>query len=229
MKKLITTFTLTTLLVPAFVLTSTTTNVEAKQEKYEFPSLMLTSEKYDGQSLIRTLKYTDTDKKGDKYINFIDVPEVIQKKVKTKDPNAVQEVTALLAKYYDSKEVNNVVGLNELFLQFIPEIPYSKISVSKEYAPSVSDSLYLSLKYINQDTKVSVSKSDKEVLYSSYNDNKQFLTKFTPYSDKQELYNVTEKYAEELKVKWYESVTTYIIAGIAIVVAIVLFIFFRRR
>jgi len=76
---------------------------------------------------------------------------------------------------------------------------------------------------------VSVSKSDKEVLYSSYNDNKQFLTKFTPYSDKQELYNVTEKYAEELKVKWYESVTTYIIAGIAIVVAIVLFIFFRRR
>ncbi|MGF9891357.1 hypothetical protein ABEX78_22095 [Priestia megaterium] len=230
MKKFITTFTLSTLLVPALALsTSTVTKVEAAQEKYEIPSLTLTGEKYDGKALIRTLRYDDTDKKGRKYIEFINVPKVIQEKVKTKDPEAVQEVTALLAQYYNSDEVNNIVGLNELLLQFIPEIPKSKISISKDYAPTASENLNSSLDYIKKDEELSVSKEDKEVLYSSYNDSKPFLKNFTPYSNKEELYKVTEKYAEDLRVKWYENALTYIIAGIVVVVAIVLFIFFRRR
>ncbi|MED3831630.1 hypothetical protein P4575_27980, partial [Priestia megaterium] len=130
---------------------------------------------------------------------------------------------------YDSDEVNNIVGLNELLLQFIPEIPKSKISISKDYAPTASENLNSSLEYIKKNENLSISKEDKEVLYSSYNDSKAFLKSFTPYSNKEELYKVTEKYAEELRVKWYENTLTYIIGGIVVVVAIVLFIFFRRR
>lgn len=230
MKKLLAVVALSTFLLPNVVFATTTTSKQdVDSSKYEYPSLTLIKEKYDGKLLMRFLKYNDTERKDNTYVDYIEVPKTIQKKVKASDDKAIQNVTALLASEYDSKGVNDIVRLNELFLQFIPEIPNSKITVSKEYGPTFSDNLKLSLNYIEDKRKVTLTNEEKTTLASTFNSDKNFVKKFTPYQDKNALYKETQELADQLSLKWYQKTVIYVIGGIVIILAAVLFIFFRRR
>lgn len=231
MKKIVTTLMMSTLLIPSFVTHAEETPLLDNEEtaeveiiadsdtEYYFESITLQSESYDGEFLIR---YFQDDDSGKLSARYIELPASIISQVDVDDENAVAKVTSLMAQYYAQESINNIPSLNMLLLSYVPDTPYSKVSVSKEYRETFSENLNYVLSTLKEDAKVEILEEEKELMKDFYDD------QAVPFETKEELLIGTEKFYEEIRIKWYEKLSTYIVLGSAIAL-ITAFIIFKRR
>ncbi|MGF7534891.1 hypothetical protein AAGG74_14570 [Bacillus mexicanus] len=222
MKKLVSVLVLSALILPSTA-SANTLDTKNKEQNHE-TTLTLVKEKYDGYNLIRY--YQDEDEKT--LVYFLELPSFLQKKISTKDDDAIGEIMSRLATYYSNSKVNNLEKLNVLFYQFVPEFPDSKINVSKNISKPVSSNLNEALKSIDSSGNINLTNkqiSELKVVYA----NEKFQKEYMPYLTQKKLIEATHKFSDDIETKWYENTIFYIVSGIVILLIGGLFIVFRRR
>lgn len=232
MKKTITAFAMAALLLPNIlsidtVLAEESNSLGIQQDQMVdesvvladlYKPMILTNEEYNGYYIIREFKYADSN---DIYTQLIELPESITKQVDVKDEDSVAKATALLAQYYSHESINNISRLNEVLLSQVSEYPLSEISVSKEYRPIFAENLKYALDTLVENKEVSIPEEEREFLTSYFNEE-------LAYETKDELLTATNLWYDDLRIKWYEKTSSYIVIGIAIVSASA-FIVYKRR
>lgn len=229
MKKIFTTLAMSTLLVPSMATVSLMVNeenvkgeliIEDSGVEYFLEDVTLISESYNGESLIR---YFQDDISGKESMRFIDLPTSITEKVDVNDEKAVAKVTALLAQYYAQDSINNIPSLNMILLSYVPDVPLSKVSISKEYRKEFSENLEYVLDILEENNKVEILEEERNLLEDFYDDKK------VPFNSKEEVLKATESWYKELRIKWYEKTSTYIVIGVIFVLLSSAFIISKRR
>lgn len=222
MKKIVaTTLAITALFLPSATYAEDLVKEEFSEVKYE--PLVLKKEYFDGVDLTRIYEYEKTHKP---YFHTIEIPEGIRKNLNQDNPNYVDKVITQLARYYN--QVGNVQSLNELFYQYIPETPGSKISFSEDYAPIASEHLENAIEDLDNGQPIKITKQDKILVEQKYGDN-AFQKEFVPFKSQEQLITKSKELAEDLRIKWYEKTITYVILGIGFLLSLILFILYKRR
>jgi len=239
MKRTITAFAMASLLFPNMisaesVLTEEATTadllLEAQQEELDEETMsiilndlskpmQLIGESYNGYSIVRDFVILETE---ETYTHIIEVPSSITEQIKPTDENALAEATALLAQYYAHDSINNINRLNEVFLSEVAELPFSEISVSEEYAPTFAENLKYALDSITEGKEIEIPEDEKELLTSYYN-------AVPTYDTKEKLFSASEELYKELRIKWYEKTSSYVVIGAVLFISIATFIVYKRR